>query len=48
MERYQPRKHFIENYGKERAGRKLANFIKTNYPTVQPTANLLEYVTIAI
>ncbi len=48
MERYTPRKHFMENYGKEKSGKKLANFIKQHYPTVIPPSNQLESVTIAI
>jgi hypothetical protein len=48
MNNYTPRKHFVENYGKEISGRKLCQFIKHNYPNVVPKANTLEYVTITI
>ena len=48
MDKYQPRKHFTENYGKVNAGKKLAKFIKTHYPNVVPSADKLEYVTITI
>ena len=48
MDTYTPRKHFIENYGKEKSGSKLCQFIKHNYPNVVPNANNLEYVTITI
>lgn len=48
MDKYQPRKHFIENYGKEKTGKKLADFIKRFYPMVYPPANEIEYVTPAI
>jgi hypothetical protein len=46
--KYQPRKYFAENYGKERSGKMLADFIKQHYPSVIPNANELEYVTPAI
>jgi hypothetical protein len=45
---YHPRKYFSENYGKERAGRKLADFIKQHYPNCIPSTNELEYVVPAI
>jgi hypothetical protein len=45
---YQPRKYFSENYGKERSGKKLADFIKQHYPNVIPNTNELEYVVPAI
>ena len=48
MDKYQPRKHFVENYGKEKTGKKLADFIKRFYPMVYPSANEIEYVTPAI
>ncbi len=48
MNNYQPRKHFVENYGKEKSGKKLANFIKQQYPNVVPAANTIDYVTITI
>jgi hypothetical protein len=48
MNKYTPRKHFVENYGKELSGKKLCHFIKHNYPNVVPAANTLEYVTITI
>jgi hypothetical protein len=43
---YQPRNWFINNYGKEKSGRELAQFIIKHYPEVKP--NNLEYVTITI
>ena len=46
--KYQPRKFFVDNYGKERTGRTLANFIKMNYPNVIPNPNDFNQVTIAI
>jgi hypothetical protein len=48
MNIYQPRKHFVENYGKEKTGKKMAEFIKRFYPMVYPPANEIEYVTPAI
>jgi hypothetical protein len=48
MDKYQPRKHFTENYGKVNAGKKLAKFIKTHYPNVVPQADKIEYATITI
>ncbi len=48
MDKYQPRQFFIENYGKERAGRKLANFIKQNYTNIIPDPKTIEYTTITI
>jgi hypothetical protein len=41
-------KYFSENYGKERSGKKLADFIKEHYPNIIPSSNELEYVTPAI
>jgi hypothetical protein len=46
MDKYTPRNHFINNYGKEKSGVLLAKFIKDNYPNVQPKA--LTYATITI
>uniref|UniRef100_A0A6C0E823 Glycosyl transferase family 1 domain-containing protein n=1 Tax=viral metagenome TaxID=1070528 RepID=A0A6C0E823_9ZZZZ len=46
MDKYTPRDHFINNYGKEKSGKTLATFIKTHYPNVQPKE--LSYVTITI
>lgn len=43
--KYQPRKFFVENYGKEKTGKKLADFIKMHYPNVNPIPNI---ATIAI
>ena len=48
MNKYTPRKHFVENYGKEISGKKLCHFIKHNYQNIVPAANTLEYVTITI
>ncbi len=48
MNNYTPKKHFVENYGKELSGHKLCKFIKHHYPNVVPSANTLQYVTITI
>ena len=40
--------YIVNNYGKERTGRTLANFIKMNYPNVIPNPNDFNQVTIAI
>ena len=49
MDKYQPRKHFMDNYGKEKSGRVLASFIKKHYGnSVVPKADTLDYVTITI
>ena len=49
MNNYQPRKHFMDNYGKEKSGKKLADFIKRYYgDSVVPKADTLDYVSITI
>jgi hypothetical protein len=49
MDKYQPRKHFTDNYGKEKSGKELANFIKKHYGSVVvPSADKIEYTTITI
>jgi hypothetical protein len=48
MDKYKPREYFLNNYGKEKTGMKLAEFIKKHYDNVNPLKNTLEYVTISI
>ena len=43
---YEPRKWFMENYGKKVSGERLAQFVKTHYSNVEPKSPKL--VTIAI
>ncbi len=49
MDTYKPRQYFLDNYGKEKSGKKLAQFVKKNYNNVVvPSADKLDIVTIAI
>lgn len=45
---YRPRDYYVANYGKEKKGRELANFIKEHYPDVQPGASNLDYCYITL
>jgi hypothetical protein len=43
---YAPRRHFMQHYGKQRAGRRLAAFLKQHYPGLNNKR--MKYATITI
>jgi hypothetical protein len=45
---YHPRQYFIDNYGKEKKGKELANFIKQHYQNIIPDQNKIDYCYITI